>query len=118
MVKTLPTVKMKAACLTICLLAAVLTAEVHGAIYSGHFKSDAHPGKCVIDDKTILDEGQKINRNCVNIECFSGGDATFASCGAKGIPDNCKLGAKKYPDAEYPKCCIDVIHCPDGDREF
>ncbi|XP_023170461.1 uncharacterized protein LOC111599130 [Drosophila hydei] len=108
---------MKVTYLTICLLA-VLTAEVYGAVYHGNYKSDAHPGKCVIDDKTILSEGQTVNVNCESISCGSGGDVTFAGCGAKGVPEPCKLGDRKYPKADYPKCCINVVHCPDGDSEI
>ncbi|KAL7741250.1 hypothetical protein ACLKA6_015136 [Drosophila palustris] len=110
---------MKVTVSVICLLALVLsTSKVYGAVSIGIYKSDAHPGKCVLDANTILNEGQTITRtNCERVSCGSGGMVEFASCGVKGIGPPCTLGELKYPKADYPKCCINVLHCPDGDRE-
>ncbi|XP_034475312.1 uncharacterized protein LOC117782326 [Drosophila innubila] len=100
----------------ICLLALVLsTTDVYGATHIGIFKSDDHPGKCVLDADTILDEGQVITRNCERVSCGSEGFVEFAGCGVKGVSKPCTLGEFKYPKADYPKCCINVLHCPDGD---
>ncbi|KAH8378119.1 hypothetical protein KR093_009408, partial [Drosophila rubida] len=75
----------------------------------------AHPGKCVLDADTILDENQTITRKCTRISCGSGGVVNFATCGAVGVAEPCTLGDFKYPDADYPKCCTRVQHCPEGD---
>ncbi|EDW04182.1 uncharacterized protein LOC6562313 [Drosophila grimshawi] len=111
---------MRTVSLTICLLAAfLLSADVLAAVSRGNFKDAAHPGKCVINADTILSEGEtKTDSNCQLISCHANGDASFSSCGVKGAPDPCKIGDKKYPKAEYPKCCINVLHCPDGDKEL
>ncbi|XP_034097432.1 uncharacterized protein LOC117563297 [Drosophila albomicans] len=103
----------------ICVLAIVLsTTEVHGAVSIGVYKDDAHPGKCVVDADTILDEGQVVTRKCTRISCGEGSFVEFATCGVVAVAEPCKLGEFKYPDADYPKCCTRVQHCPDGDSEI
>ncbi|XP_064540483.1 uncharacterized protein LOC135429922 [Drosophila montana] len=105
--------------LTLFVLATVLSTEIFAAVSQGSFKSDAHPGKCVYDANTILSKGDtKTLPNCQLLTCNGDGAATIATCGVKAVPLPCKLGDAKYPDADYPKCCINAVHCPTGDSEI
>ncbi|XP_030382899.1 uncharacterized protein LOC115630469 [Scaptodrosophila lebanonensis] len=111
---------MKACLFLVGFLATLLPLDLTSAAVSiGVFKNEAHPGKCYIDEHTILSVGETATApGCQQISCGANSMAQFATCGLKGIGPPCKLGALKYPDADYPKCCINVMHCPDGDSEI
>ncbi|XP_034475309.1 uncharacterized protein LOC117782323 [Drosophila innubila] len=108
----------------ICLLIIVLSSNgVYGYMTKGNFSNPAYPGKCVYNADTILNEGQAITLKlkCEKIFCGPGGWLTLLGCGAKSVSGGgCYIGERKYPDAEYPECCINVVHCtdPNDDSEM
>ncbi|KAL7741246.1 hypothetical protein ACLKA6_015132 [Drosophila palustris] len=110
---------MRATVSIICLLAIFLSSsKVFGWTAVGFYKNPAYPGKCVIDADTILDEGQAIlQAGCVKAHCGSLGVVDFFGCGKKIVGPSCTIGEIKYPDAEYPKCCLNVVRCT-GREDF
>ncbi|KRF98743.1 uncharacterized protein Dwil_GK28119, isoform B [Drosophila willistoni] len=110
---------MKSIWLIFCLVVCCHESQVFGATAFGNFSRPDHPGKCVIDNSTILDNGQNItDKYCRHFLCGFDGWVQEHSCISKLVEEPCKIGKVKYPGSEYPKCCINVLHCPDGDQEF
>ncbi|XP_060666145.1 uncharacterized protein LOC132798342 [Drosophila nasuta] len=107
---------MKATILVIFLLAIVFsTSEGFGKLSIGIYRHDGYPGKCVLDDNTILDKGQNATRHCLRFNCRGNGVVITARCNT--LPENCTLGDFKNHEADFPKCCNRILHCSDGDRE-
>ncbi|XP_062143004.1 uncharacterized protein LOC133850811 [Drosophila sulfurigaster albostrigata] len=98
------------------LLAIVLNiSEVYGGLGIMAHIDEAHPGKCVLDENTILDIGQFITRDCQLFHCEREGVIYIRTCQNMNTREPCTIGELKYPDADYPKCCTRIVHCPDGD---
>ncbi|EDW64914.2 uncharacterized protein [Drosophila virilis] len=100
--------------LLLVLLAAMLLPTTEAAVARGIFKDPAHPGKCYIKPNLILNPGERAkypDMECARIICAEHSMAEIHTCGVEAPPPGCKMGATKFPDADYPKCCEREIIC-------
>ncbi|KAH8276003.1 hypothetical protein KR018_007081 [Drosophila ironensis] len=73
-----------------------------------------HPGKCVLDSKTVMSPGQKgkaPNHPCAGAECHADGHVTITTCPAKKPPTGCKQRDFVNVNRDYPSCCERSYDC-------
>nr|ACK44335.1 CG34215-like protein [Drosophila silvestris] len=95
------------------LLAAFSVPQTEAAVSRGVFKNDAHPGKCYVNANLIMNLGDTAkypDMDCARIICENDSMAEIHTCGVVSIT-GCTLGAVKFPDADYPKCCEREVIC-------
>ncbi|KAM7348827.1 uncharacterized protein ACRADG_008013 [Cochliomyia hominivorax] len=97
----------------LCVLCSLIVVN-EAAIAMARFNNPTYPGKCTIDEKTILSPGQKAkapNNPCAGITCMENSYAEFKTCPAVAPPKGCKLRDFVNINRNYPECCERTYDC-------